>query len=81
MQENLKIAGHLVEVVEFAHETFHNFDTYQKLQDGFVAQDKRQEVLTLMRGLARYGSEVGRPCDGLWCCDGLTDDIAANEPS
>ena len=48
--ENLKIAGHLVEVVEFAHETFHDFDTYQKLQDAFVAQDKRQEVLNSMLG-------------------------------
>lgn len=35
---------------------------------------QREEVLTLMRGLGPYGSEVGSPCDGDWCCAGRTDD-------
>jgi hypothetical protein len=38
---------------------------------------ERGEVLTLMRGLGPYGSEVGEPCDGDWCCcDTLTDEHA-----
>jgi hypothetical protein len=28
---------------------------------------QRAEVLTSMRGLGPYGSEVGQPCDGDWC--------------
>ena len=36
--------------------------------------EERGEVLALMRGLGPYGSEVGRPCDGDWCCYPLTDD-------
>lgn len=36
--------------------------------------DERGEVLALMRGLAPYGSEAGRPCDAVWCsCDLLAD--------
>ncbi|HEY1572993.1 MAG TPA: hypothetical protein VGG05_16745 [Pseudonocardiaceae bacterium] len=36
---------------------------------------ERDEVLTVMRGLGRYGSEVGRPCAGAWCgCELRTDD-------
>ena len=41
-------------------------------------QDRRAEVLDLMRGLGPYGSEQGQPCDGDWChCSALTDDYAA----
>lgn len=37
--------------------------------------EQRDEVLTLMRGLGPYGSEVGQPCDGDWCsCELRTDD-------
>jgi hypothetical protein len=37
--------------------------------------EQRGEVLTLMRGLGPYGSEVGQPCDGDWCqCDRHTDE-------
>lgn len=46
-----------------------------------LTPEERQEVLTLMRGLAPYGSEFGHPCDGDWCCYGLTDEIAAKETS
>lgn len=45
-----------------------------------LTPEERQEVLTLMRGLGPYGSEVGQPCEGDWCaCDALTDDFAAQE--
>jgi hypothetical protein len=43
-----------------------------------LSRDERDEVLGLMRGLARYGAEAGQPCDGDWCtCSILTDDYAA----
>jgi hypothetical protein len=32
-----------------------------------LSDEQRDEVLTAMRGLGPYGSEVGRPCDGDWC--------------
>ncbi|MBN6040209.1 hypothetical protein [Amycolatopsis sp. 195334CR] len=32
----------------------------------------RDEVLALMRGLGPYGSELGKPCDGDWCCSRRT---------
>lgn len=36
---------------------------------------QRAEVLSLMRGLGPYGSEVNQPCDGDWCsCSERTDD-------
>ena len=36
---------------------------------------QRDEVLTSMRGLGPYGSEIGQPCDGDWCpCARLTDE-------
>ncbi|HEX5114693.1 MAG TPA: hypothetical protein VFW65_05795 [Pseudonocardiaceae bacterium] len=35
-----------------------------------LSRVERDEVLTVMRGLGPYGSEVGRPCAGDWCgCD------------
>lgn len=35
---------------------------------------ERGELLTLMRGLGPYGSEVDQPCDGDWCgCARFTD--------
>src|SRR5215475_5456297 len=37
--ENLRIAGHTVEVVEFAHGTFHRCDTHKKLRDAFQLAD------------------------------------------
>jgi hypothetical protein len=40
-----------------------------------LAGEQRGEILTLMRGLGPYGSEVGQPCDGDWCsCTQRTDD-------
>ena len=40
-----------------------------------LTDEQRDEVLTTMRGLGPYGSEVGQPCDGDWCpCDRLTDE-------
>jgi len=45
-----------------------------------LTPQERQQVLTLMRGLGPYGSEVGQPCDGAFCgCDTMTDDWAALE--
>jgi hypothetical protein len=39
---------------------------------------ERGELLTLMRGLGPYGSEVGQPCDGDWCwCARMTDEHVA----
>jgi hypothetical protein len=35
--------------------------------------EQRDEVLTMMRGLGPYGSEIGAPCDGDWCCAHRTD--------
>lgn len=40
-----------------------------------LTDEQRTEVLTLMRGLGPYGSEIDQPCDGDWCgCDRLTDE-------
>jgi hypothetical protein len=33
-----------------------------------LTDEQRAEALESLRGLAQYGSEVGRPCDGDWCC-------------
>jgi hypothetical protein len=45
-----------------------------------LAPQERQQVLTLMRGLGPYGSEIGQPCDGDFCrCTVMTDDWAAQE--
>ncbi|MBB4911708.1 hypothetical protein [Actinophytocola algeriensis] len=30
--------------------------------------EQRAEALSSLRGFGPYGSEVGRPCDGDWCC-------------
>ncbi|UNS95130.1 hypothetical protein MMF93_00635 [Streptomyces tubbatahanensis] len=39
-----------------------------------LGDEEQEEVLTLMRGLAPYGSEVGQPCDAVWCsCDQLAN--------
>jgi hypothetical protein len=49
-------------------------------QHGPLTPHERQQVLTLMRGLGPYGSEVGHPCYGDFCtCDIMTDDWAARE--
>ncbi|MGB3444862.1 MAG: hypothetical protein WBA97_39495 [Actinophytocola sp.] len=38
-----------------------------------LTDEQRGEVLTSLRGLGPYGSEVGQPCDGDWCqCVSLT---------
>jgi hypothetical protein len=40
-----------------------------------LAGGQRGEILTLMRGLGPYGSEIGQPCDGDWCsCAQRADD-------
>lgn len=39
-----------------------------------LTDEQRDEVLTLMRGLGPYGSEVDQPCDGDWCCYRRTDE-------
>lgn len=47
---------------------------------GPLTPQERQRVLTLMRGLGPYGSEVGEPCDDGFCgCSIMTDDWAARE--
>ena len=33
--------------------------------------EERDELLAPLRGLGPYGSEVGEPCDGDWCCAGM----------
>jgi hypothetical protein len=49
-------------------------------QHGPLTPQERQQVLTLMRGLGPYGSEVGHPCHGDFCtCDIMTDDWAGRE--
>jgi hypothetical protein len=43
-----------------------------------LTEERRAEVLALMRGLGPYGSEAGQPCAGDWCqCDRRTDEYAA----
>lgn len=43
-----------------------------------TSEADRAEILLLMAGLARYGSDVGQECPGDWCtCDILTDEYAA----
>lgn len=37
-------------------------------EDGTLTSAERDQVRALMRDLSRYGSEVGQPCDGDWCC-------------
>lgn len=45
-----------------------------------LAGEHRSEILTLMRGLGPYGSEVGQPCAGDWCsCAQRTDDYIREE--
>ena len=40
----------------------------------WLTGDERDEILTLMRGLGPYGSEVDQACDGDWCCSRRTDE-------
>jgi hypothetical protein len=55
--ENLKIAGHTVDVVEFAHETFHSFDTHKKLNAEFGNNPDKLECL-LGRGIEGKGAQL-----------------------
>ncbi|HLJ86550.1 MAG TPA: hypothetical protein VKZ53_06985 [Candidatus Angelobacter sp.] len=48
--ENLRIAGHPVEIQEFAHDIFHEFDTYKKLQEGFRDTKRKADLLGCMMG-------------------------------
>lgn len=38
-----------------------------------LTAERRDDVLAVMRGLERYGSEVGSPCDGDWCGCAMLD--------
>jgi hypothetical protein len=69
----LFIDGVVVGDLEDVHTTAPAWDLDADGRPG-LTDAQRHAVLTLMRGLGPYGSEVGHPCDGDWCsCDRLTD--------
>jgi hypothetical protein len=45
-----------------------------------VVEDSAPALETVRR-LRRYGSEVGRPCDGLWCCELAEDGEVVSQGS
>lgn len=39
-----------------------------------LAARERQLAMNTVRGLRKYGSEMGTPCEDPWCCGPLDDD-------
>lgn len=58
--ENLKIAGHAVEVVEFAHGTFHSLDTYERLQHAFDQKENEPADWQMLLG-CHLGRQIPEP--------------------